>query len=297
MQFRHEVQIVKVCSQFVQIAVQCHEVLIAVLRSHCGTNSFSFPHILCCCCSSLALHFLDGQEGHEDHYQNNHQGQGSAEAASNVPLIMGGQALGSEVRVVSELCEAPQRHRHRALERLGLGAGEGGGKDVEGHQGQQGHEGDEGQEVSGAAWRRSNEGHEGPLERRPKSERSVCASLSSQCSGPPLIADKMFSEIVARVCCLAPAIDRFDCMFMTNCAWLAMLSLVYMALLTLAAIRYNEYSLSGNSLHRCHACDVQVDVLLALEFLSSNIVCVRHGGRHSTCEAGSQRRCPTEVLT
>ncbi len=163
MQFRHEVQIVKVCSQFVQIAVQCHEVLIAVLRSHCGTNSFSFPHILCCCCSSLALHFLDGQEGHEDHYQNNHQGQGSAEAASNVPLIMGGQALGSEVRVVSELCEAPQRHRHRALEGLGLGAGEGGGKDVEGHQGQEGHEGDEGQEVSGAAWRRSNEGHEGPV--------------------------------------------------------------------------------------------------------------------------------------
>jgi hypothetical protein len=176
------------------------------------------------------------------------------------------------------------------------GAGEG-GKDVEGHQGQQGHEGDEGQEVSGAAWRRSNEGHEGPLERRPKRERSVCASLLSQFSGPPLIADKMFSENVARVCCLAPAIDRFDCMFMTNCAWLAMLSLVYMALLTLAAIRYNEYSLSGNSLHRCHACDVQVDVLLALEFLSSNIVCVRHGGRHSTCEAGSQRRCPTEVLT
>jgi hypothetical protein len=117
------------------------------------------------------------------------------------------------------------------------------------------------------------------------------------CDAPPLIADKMFSDIVARVCCLAPAIDRFDCMFMTNCAWLAMLSLVYMALLTLAAIRYNEYSLSGNSLHRCHACDAQVDVLLALEFLSSNIVCVRHGGRHSTCEAGSQRRCPTEVLT
>jgi hypothetical protein len=157
MQFRHEVQIVKVCSQFVQIALQCHEVLIAVLRSHCGTNSFSFPHILCCCCSSLALHFLDGQEDHEDHYQNNHQGQGSAEAASNVPLIMGGQALGSEVRVVSELCEAPRRHRHRALEGLGLGAGEGSGKDVEGRQGQ------ECQEVSGAAWRRSIEGHEGPV--------------------------------------------------------------------------------------------------------------------------------------
>jgi hypothetical protein len=53
---------------------------------------------------------------------------------------------------------------------------------------------------------------------------------------------RMVSEIVARACGLAPAIDRFVCMFITTCAWLATSSLVYMALLTLAAIRSNTVS-------------------------------------------------------
>jgi uncharacterized protein involved in cysteine biosynthesis len=43
----------------------------------------------------------------------------------------------------------------------------------------------------------------------------------------------MVSEIVASVCVVAPASDRFDCLLNTICSWLATLSLVHMPLMTL----------------------------------------------------------------
>ncbi len=46
----------------------------------------------------------------------------------------------------------------------------------------------------------------------------------------------MVSEIVARVCGLVQASDRFDCLFGTMCSWLATLSLVCMKMLTLDSI-------------------------------------------------------------
>jgi hypothetical protein len=46
----------------------------------------------------------------------------------------------------------------------------------------------------------------------------------------------MVRDIGARVCGIATARDRFDCLFRTSCSWLATLSLVCMTLFTLAAI-------------------------------------------------------------